>query len=230
MGRAGHGIRCLLCCGLLGVGAAFDALAAYDEAATDTPRETAASDRRSVALLQLPGLAPAPQWSSLRPALDDSLSSSALVRESQGRSALAWRYTEGWRQLRGGVGLDMEVAGAGNLHLTLLPARDSEMRGMRWALDGDGDGSVRGARLWSLGASFDMVRTVDYGTDRASSDRRFPHGSRRVVLSPQLVLDLDRLAHTAGNAQLTLQHANWRERDSRALPDRVWQLSLRWRF
>ena len=137
-----------------------------------------------------------------------------------------WRYTEPWRQLRGGIGLDIEIADAGNLHFTLLPARDTSVRGMRWQFDTD-EGPH--ARVWSVGASVDVVRTIE--SDARLRDGEGLRGQRRLVLNPQLVLDLDRLIDADGHAQLTLQHSNWRDASSRrALPDRVWQLSLRWRY
>lgn len=137
-----------------------------------------------------------------------------------------WRYTDPWRQLRGGIGLDVEIADAGNLHLTLLPARDASMRGLRWQFDGE-EGPQ--ARLWSVGASVDLVRTIEL--DARRRDAEALRGQQRLVLNPQLVLDLDRLIDADGHAQLTLQHGNWRDAGSRrALPDRVWQLSLRWRY
>lgn len=190
----------------------------------------AASERISFTLLSLPSLPAALSWRLPRPVLDlRAAPMMALAAESQRLASLAWRYTEEWRQLRGGVGLDVEIADAGNLHLTLVPARDSEVRGLRWLLDADG--GARGTQLWSIGASFDLVRTMDYDFDAPPSDRDRLRGSRRVILSPQLLLDVDRLARTAGNAQLTVQHSNWREHDSRrALPGRVWQFALRWRF
>lgn len=143
---------------------------------------------------------------------------------AQKLSARSWTYSDEWRRARGGVGLDIDIAEAGNLHLNLVPARENAERGVRWRLASDG--RVTDARLWSLGGSVDVVRMIDV-RPRESGIR----SDQRLELSPQLVLDLDQLVEAPGSAQLTLQQSYWREASSRrAIPERVWQLSLRWRF
>lgn len=139
-------------------------------------------------------------------------------------SARSWAFSDEWRRARGGVGLDIEVLESGNLHLNLVPARYGADHGVRWQLGGDGQ--TRRTHLWSLGGGVDLVRMMEV-------DQREPgaHRHQRLVLSPQLVLDLDQLADVPGSAQLTLQQTYWREAASRrAMPERVWQLTLGWRY
>jgi len=139
-------------------------------------------------------------------------------------SARSWTFSDEWRRARGGVGLDVEITESGNLHLNLVPAREGADRGVRWQLGGDGH--ARRTSLWSLGGGVDLVRMMEVGQREPGS-----HNHQRLVLSPQLVLDLDQLAGAPGSAQLTLQQTYWREAASRrAMPDRVWQLTLGWRF
>ncbi len=139
-------------------------------------------------------------------------------------SARSWAFSDEWRRARGGVGLDVEVTESGNLHLNLVPAREGADRGVRWQLGGDG--RARRTSLWSLGGGVDVVRMMEVGQQAPGA-----HHRQRLVLSPQLILDLDQLADTPGHARLTLQQTYWRETASRrAMPERVWQLTLGWRF
>jgi hypothetical protein len=130
-------------------------------------------------------------------------------------------------RIRGGVGVDLLVQDGARLHLDLVPARDPAVRGWRWKQRlGDG---ARTAGWWSLGAGFDVVRTASAGPLDPLRERH-PYRDRRIVLSPQLLVDLDRVAGLDGCAELRLQHAYWRGSGDLADRDRAMQIELRWRF
>lgn len=136
-----------------------------------------------------------------------------------------WTFSDSVFSLRGGVGLDVELPDAGNLHLSLFPDDDDPQRGRRWQLSTRREGAH--GRLWSLGGCVDVVRTEP---ERPQAVER-PYTDRELTVAPQLILDMDRLAGLPGNAQLLLQHANWRDGVTERYTDgRVWQVNVRWRF
>lgn len=137
--------------------------------------------------------------------------------------ARTWQFNDSLLSLRGGVKLDLGLPDGGNLHLNLFPDKNDPERGRHWQLSSDGD--VGSARLWSVGGSVDIVNPErETGPYRVDTERQF-------VLMPQLMLDMDRLAGMPGNAQLTLQHCNWRDKvTDHHTEDKVWQLNVRWRF
>ena len=187
--------------------------------------ESALAQRVHIALQVLtPGTAGGLTVDRAELRLHDTRIAPSFSALAQTLSARSWTYSDEWRRARGGVGLDIDVANTGNLHLNLVPARERAERGVRWRLAADG--RAADAHLWSLGGSVEVLRMMDV-RPRETGVR----SDQRLVLSPQLVLDLDRLTETPGSAQLTLQQSYWREASSRrAMPERVWQLSLRWRY
>jgi hypothetical protein len=136
------------------------------------------------------------------------------------------RFTVERPRIRGGAGIDLHVQDRLRLHLDVVPARDPAVRGwrLRQRLGGGGDRS-----WWSFGAGFDVVRTLsDEPVDPVRE--RHPYRDRRIVLSPQLLVDLDRVAGLDGHAELRVQHAYWRSSSDFADGDRALQIELRWRF
>jgi hypothetical protein len=102
-------------------------------------------------------------------------------------------------RIRGGAGIDLFVQDGLRLHLDVVPARDPAVRGWRWKQRlGDG---ARSGSWWSLGAGFDVVRTASAEPLDALRERH-PYRDRRIVLSPQLLVDLDRVAGLDGCAEL----------------------------
>ncbi|WP_348817719.1 hypothetical protein [Fontimonas sp. SYSU GA230001] len=134
-----------------------------------------------------------------------------------------WQFNDSLLSLRGGVKLDLGLPDGGNLHLNLFPDQDDPERGRHWQLSSDGDAGP--ARLWSVGGSVEVINAErERGPHRVDTERQ-------VVLTPQLMLDMDQLAGMPGNAQLTLQHCNWRDGvTNHHSDDKVWQLNVRWRF
>lgn len=127
------------------------------------------------------------------------------------------------RGLRKGVGMDYRLSDVINLHLNLYSGRDGFGRGRRWSLGGVNAGDAPSSRLWSLGASADLVRF------RRDTEEQRPDA--RVVLSPQLMLDVDALTGLPGNCDLMIQQTLWRGADERATADqRVTQFILKWKF
>ena len=134
------------------------------------------------------------------------------------------RTDDAWRRLRYGVGLDLGFAEDGNLHLDLIPPRGDVERSWRWRFDE----TQIGTRWWSLGGGVELLQFRDL-TPAALAP--LPRGDRRLVLNPQLRLDVDAIWDVPGQMQLTLQQGYWVESASRqAVPNRAWQLALRWRF
>jgi hypothetical protein len=144
-------------------------------------------------------------------------------RERAGESVFAAERP----RIRGGAGVDLFVQDGLRLHLDLVPARDPAVRGWRWKQRFSERADARS--WWSLGAGFDVVRTPS--TEPLDVLReRHPYRDRRIVLSPQLLVDLDRVAGLDGCAELRLQHAYWRSGDDVADGERALQIELRWRF
>lgn len=142
---------------------------------------------------------------------------SPLVQRLRSRR---WDFDRRFPNLRGGIGLDVDLPQAGNLHLNLLPPRrdNATGQGLRWQLSADESQDLR--QVWSIGGTVDRVR---------SGDGPGQMGDSRLALTPQLILDVDALAGMSGDARLTLQRAQWRDRSGEDI-GRVWQVNLRWRF
>lgn len=130
------------------------------------------------------------------------------------------------RRWRYGAGLDLQLPGDGLLQASLSTSRRRRNEGARYALTPDGlaDGSQQ--PLWSLALSL------------APEDR--VQGGRRLLLAPQLRVDLARWLDTPGRAELYVEYTPWIH-DLRGdvhdapglledLDERVPQLKLRWRF
>lgn len=134
-----------------------------------------------------------------------------------------WEFNDSLLSLRGGVKLALDLPDGGNLHLDLFPDEDNPDRGRRWKLSTPAEDGRAG--LWSVGGKVTVIDEQRVrGGFRADTDRQF-------TVAPQLVLDMDELAGVPGSAQLMLQRCNWHDRTTdRFTDDRVWQLSVRWRF
>jgi len=133
-----------------------------------------------------------------------------------------WNFDRSLPNLRAGVGLDIDLPEAGNLHLNLLPPRShvhNAAQGLRWQLSADDSGDT--ARIWSLGGTLDRV---------SSGDKPGETGEQRLTVTPQLVLDVDALAGMKGDARMMIQRAQWRDSQSGEDLGQVWQVNLRWRF
>lgn len=153
----------------------------------------------------------------------DSRIAAPFARLAEGLRTQTWSFNDRLPSLRGGVGLDLQLRDAGNLHLRLFPDEDHPERGRRWTITTRAQS--RHAPVWSVGGSVDLVRTqhIRYG--------QWPDSEREVRLAPELMLDVDRLAGIPGTAQLTLQHGGWRDRTSRRYAEGdCWQVQVRWRF
>lgn len=135
----------------------------------------------------------------------------------------SWRFNDSLPNLRGGLGLDIELPDAGNLHLRLFPDERHPDRGLRWEVTSSAAALQR--KLWSFGGAVDVIRTEP-------EQRVLPSArGREIALTPQLVLDMDRLADLPGSAQLTMQYGHWRDGvTDRHSGDRVLQLNVVWRF
>lgn len=204
---------------LLWISQPFNATAADDgQAAGAEP----VARRATIDIEALPAERPdeAPGWrvgvTSTDPRIAPTLS--PLVERLRGRR---WDFDRRFPNLRGGIGVDIDLPEAGNLHLNLLPPRrdNATGQGLRWQLSVDEEQDLR--RVWSLGGTLDRVR---------NGDSPGQLGEPKLAITPQLILDVDALTGMSGDARLTVQRAQWR--DSRSGDDvgRVWQVNLRWRF
>ena len=132
-----------------------------------------------------------------------------------------WDFDRSLPNLRAGIGLDIDLPQAGNLHLNLLPPKSNATtgQGLRWQLSADETGDTD--KVWSVGATLDRAR---------SGQTPGQMGEQTVVLTPQLMLDVDALAGMKGDAKLMIQRAQWRDGQSGEDLGQVWQVNLRWRF
>jgi hypothetical protein len=127
------------------------------------------------------------------------------------------------RGLRRGVGFDYALSDAGRVHLNLYSGREGFGGGRRWDLGGLAEPERPSSRLWSVGASLDLVRF------RRDADDPGPNA--RVVLAPQIMLDLDALTGLPGRCDLMVQQTLWRGADERATDDgRVTQVVVKWKL
>lgn len=133
------------------------------------------------------------------------------------------------RRWRYGAGLDMELPGDGLFQANISTSKRRRGEGARYSLRPEGFASSGESQpFWTLGLSL------------APEDR--VEGGRRLMLTPQLRLDVDRwLAARNGSAELYMEYTPWlhdlkgasrKERENLAddLGDRVPQLRVRWRF
>lgn len=130
-------------------------------------------------------------------------------------------FLEEMRKLEDGLGLDVTLPDAGNLHLLLHPREDELDAGKRWRLNPGAPGREEVQRKWSVGAIADLVETEIAGVP--GSERR-----RRAV-SPQVIMDADRMFGLGGNAVLTVQYAHW-DGEHATDDDQMLQLRLKWRY
>lgn len=133
-----------------------------------------------------------------------------------------WDFDRSLPNLRAGIGLDIDLPQAGNLHLNLLPPRSNAnaAQGLRWKLTAD-ESDANKQVWWSLGGTLDRVR---------KGERPGEMGEQTLVLTPQLMLDVDALAGMKGDAKLMIQRAQWRDGMSGEDLGQAWQVNLRWRF
>ncbi|AXQ31223.1 hypothetical protein D0B54_22185 [Solimonas sp. K1W22B-7] len=131
------------------------------------------------------------------------------------------------RRWRYGAGLDLQLPGDGLFQASISTSKRRRGEGARYALTPDGLSSGRnGEALWTLGLSL------------APEDRS---DGRRLMLTPQMRLDIDRWLETRGSAELYVEYTPWihdlkgssredRENMEDRLDERMPQLQMRWRF
>jgi len=132
------------------------------------------------------------------------------------------------RRWRYGAGLDLQLPGAGLLQASVSTSKRRRGEGARYAFTPDGLSSRRQGEqpLWALGLSLAPADDSD---------------GRRMLLTPQLRLDVDRWLDSHGSAELYVEYTPWihdlkgtsredRENLGDRLDERVPQLRMRWRF
>lgn len=132
------------------------------------------------------------------------------------------------RRWRYGAGLDLQLPGDGLLQASVSTSKRRRGEGARYAFTPDGLSSRRQGDqpFWALGLSLAPADSSD---------------GRRMLLTPQLRLDVDRWLDTAGSAELYVEYTPWihdlkgasreeRENLEDTLDQRVPQLRMRWRF
>ena len=134
-----------------------------------------------------------------------------------------------FRGVKRGVGLDWGLGGSGNVHFNLYSGKDGFAHGKRWAVggldaaDAPQSGMSHGGRFWSLGATLDVVRFRSMDAE--------PARDSKVVVSPQLLVDVGAVTGLCDHCEMLVQGTMWRGSDSRAVDDeRVVQVSMKWRF
>ena len=122
------------------------------------------------------------------------------------------RVSSTWEAVRNGVGFDLGMPNAGNLFLNLYARKNSFARGQRWSVSAVAPQEP----VWSAGATADLIRD---------------ESGRRLVLIPQLSVDLSRAIGAPGQMHACLQRAYWGALDPLARGgDQLMELSFRWRF
>jgi hypothetical protein len=181
--------------------------------------------------VQGPVLAPSPRVKGFALHVDDRLAGPQREFTFERINPSALELLSEFRGVKRGVGLDWGVAGTGNVHFNLYSGKDGFAHGKRWSVadfdDGSpgaaGDAVVHDGRFWSIGASLDVVRfrSIEAGPARDS----------KVVVTPQLLVDVGALTGFCGNCEMLVQGTMWRGADSRATDtERVVQVSMKWRF
>jgi hypothetical protein len=116
------------------------------------------------------------------------------------------------RQWRYGLGFDLDLPGAGQLHATLYTRSSrSEKEGPRYRLQGAAPAFAD--NRWSLGLYVAPVERYD--------------GSRSVALVPQLRLRADRWIHLPMRTEITVEYAPWQMANGDSTGAAVPQLALR---
>jgi len=128
------------------------------------------------------------------------------------------------RRWRYGAGLDLGLPGDGMLQASISTSRRRRGEGARYALTSDGLATGHSQPLWALGLSL----APEEGSD-----------GRRLMLAPQLRVDMDRWLDVPGRAEMYVEYTSWAHSVSgdvddaqrrRDMDQRVPQLRLRWRF
>lgn len=127
------------------------------------------------------------------------------------------------RRWRYGAGLDLGLPGDGMLQASISTSRRRRGEGARYALTPDGLATGHSQPLWSLGLSL----APEDGSD-----------GRRLMLAPQLRVDMDRWLDVPGRAEMYVEYTPWVHNTSgdvddarrREMDQRVPQLRMRWRF
>lgn len=128
-----------------------------------------------------------------------------------------------------GIGVDVDLANAGSLHLLLNPRDDAIGGGLRWIVSDAEQRQWAEPRLWSLGTALEAIDTSPYG-DAARHDQQGAMSSHKLVVTQQLMLDADRIFGLHGDVLMTLQRAPWVDRNSGRTDGAIVQLRLKWRF
>jgi len=115
------------------------------------------------------------------------------------------------RQWRYGLGFDLDLPGAGQLHATLYTRSNRLKEGHRYRLQGAAPAFAD--NRWSLGLYVAPVERYD--------------GSRGVALVPQLRVRADRWMHLPMRTELTVEYAPWQMTNGDSTGAAVPQLSLR---
>lgn len=221
MGWCRTGLRSGLIAGLL--------LGAIDATAA-TPKSGELLTERSVAAAIPPAPTAAPRYRGFSIRVDDTLFGGPREFTYERIKPKFIDIVSEFRPVKNGLGLDLGLPESGNMHLSLYSGKDGFSHGKRWDMDGlagpagDGFGPVDAApRLWSIGASLDLVRF--------RSTVEGPGPDSRVVVNPQLRLDVDALTGLGGDCELLVQGTQWRDADARAVDThRVVQVSMKWKF
>lgn len=121
--------------------------------------------------------------------------------------------TEG-RSIRDGIGFDLAVPDVGNFHLNLYARRNARTEGRRWSVNGT---DAADDRIWSLGGTLELVRTID--------------GDRHVAFVPELLVDLSGRPESYLPFQASVRIAHWRSlAEKQSLDERAPQLLFKWRL
>lgn len=135
-----------------------------------------------------------------------------------GRSPLlSVAVTEGG-SVRDGVGFDLAVPDFGRLHLSLHTRHNAKTDGKRWSLGlADAASGEPESKIWSLGGSLEMVRTVE--------------GGRHMALVPELLIDLSDQRSRYLPFEASVKFAHWRSVSEKySLEDQVPQITFKWRL
>lgn len=118
------------------------------------------------------------------------------------------------RSIRDGIGFDLAVPDVGNFHLNLYARRNARTEGRRWSVNGT---DAADDRIWSLGGTLELVRTID--------------GDRHVAFVPELLVDLSGRPESYLPFQASVRIAHWRSlAEKQSLDERAPQLLFKWRL
>ncbi len=116
------------------------------------------------------------------------------------------------RQWRYGLGVGVDLPGAGELHATLYTRNNRIKEGPHYQLAA-GDDVDAGDNRWSFGVYCAPVERM--------------RGRDTVAVAPQLRLHLDRMFAWQGRAELTVEYAPWQALSGRGPDTAVPQIGLR---